>query len=208
MQFSGIDITQILVTLISTAGAILCAVVGKKAEDAKHRRDAEKRRADKPPMPLSKWAVGMWICIVVAVMNSGLLGWRWLRPGPTTDVTITYPINQARVDQTETVRGTSQGLSAEQVIWVVVFVQEVGRYYPQNRPADMEAGDNWSSIVYIGIPADTGKRFDILAVVANEEAQDAFTVYLADARDRSDWPGLESLPAGAVIYDRITVTRR
>jgi len=208
MQFSGIDITQILVALISTTGAVLCAVVGKKAEDAKRREKAEERRVEKPPRSLSKWAIGMWVCIAVIVMNSSLFWWRRLRPRPTTDVAITYPINHARVDQTETVRGTSQELSAEQVIWVVIFAQEVGRYYPQNRPADIEAGNRWSSIVYIGQQADAGKRFDILAVVANAEAQDAFNVYLADARDRSDWPGLEALPEGAVIYDRITVTRR
>jgi len=199
MEFSSADITQILVTLISTIGTVICAVVGRKVEEEGSKR---------PPMAVSKWAVGMWVCMAIAIINSAYFGWRLLRPSPTTDVSITYPINQARVDHTETVRGTSQELPAGQVIWVVVFAQKVGRYYPQNRPADIEAGDNWSSIVYIGIPDDTGNRFDIIAVVASTEAQDAFNAYLADAGDQSDWPGLEALPEGAVIYDRITVTRK
>jgi len=205
MEFSGTNITQILVTLISTIGAVIYAVVGRKAENTK-RLAGEEKEVKRPP--LSKWALGMWACIAIAVINTGFLGWRLLRPAPTTDVAITYPINLAKVDQTETVRGTVQGLPAGQVIWVVVFAQEVGRYYPQNRPADLEAGNKWSSLVYIGIPSDTDKRFDILAVIADTEAQNAFNAYLADARDRSDWAGLEALPAGAVIYDRITVTRK
>jgi hypothetical protein len=114
----------------------------------------------------------------------------------------------ARVDQTEVVRGTFQGLPTGKTIWIVLFIPEVGQYYPQNRPADLEAANRWSSLAYIGIPSDTGKRFDILAVVADTGAQNAFNAYLADARDRSDWAGMEALPEGAVIYDRITVTRK
>lgn len=84
----------------------------------------------------------------------------------------------------------------------------MGRFYPQNRPVDVEAGANWSSVVYLGVAADVGARFDILAVVANAEAQQAFDAYLAEARDKSDWSGLTALPEGAVIHDRITVVRK
>ena len=197
MEYSAIDTTQIIVTLISTIGAFFCAVLGKKKEE------------NKPPMlALNNWAVGMWVCIAIAVINSGFLGWRLLRPGSTISAAVTYPINQAKVNQTETVRGTIQELPSEQVIWVVVFAQDVGRYYPQNRHADIEAGNNWSSIVFIGVPSDTGKRFDILVLLVNSEAQDALNNYLEEARDQNDWPGLEAIPEGAVIYDRITVTRK
>jgi hypothetical protein len=195
MGNAAVDITQILVTLISTIGVIVCAVVGKKGGNEK--KD-----------PPNKWAIGMWICIALAVINSGVLGWRLLHPSPATDVSITYPINHARIDQNETVHGTSQELPSGQVIWVIVFAQDVGRYYPQDRPADIEAGNKWSSIVYIGIPEDTGKRFDVLVVLADADAQDAFSAYLADSAQRNDWSGLVALPKGAVIYDRITVTRK
>ncbi len=200
MEISAIDITQILVTLISTIGAIVSARMGKRIESAPPSTEKSSTT--------TKWALGMWICIIVAVVNTVILGWRLLSPAPATKVAITYPVNLARVEQSETLRGTVEGLPPGQVIWVVIFVQDVGRYYPQNRPADIEAGGKWSSLVYIGQPNDSGKRFDIIAVVANGEAQNAFNVYLADARDRSDWPGLEALPAGATIHDRITVTRK
>lgn len=203
MEFSAINITQILTTLITTVGAIVCAVVGKKVESK------QVSRPEPPPKPTASiWAWGMWTCIVIAVVNTGILGWRLFSPPPSTEVAITYPINLARVDQTEVVRGTFQGLPTGKTIWIVLLIPEVGRYYPQNRPADLEAANRWSSLVYIGVPSDTGKRFDILAVVADTGAQNAFNAYLADARDRSDWAGMEALPEGAVIYDRITVTRR
>jgi len=203
MEFSAINITQILTTLITTVGAIVCAVVGKKVESKQVGRPEPL-----PKPPASIWAWGMWACIVIAVVNTGILGWRLFSPPPPTGVTITYPINLARVDQTEVVRGTFQGLPTGKTIWIVLFIPEAGRYYPQNRPADLEAANRWSSLAYIGVPSDTGKRFDILAVVADTGAQNAFNAYLADARDRSDWAGMEALPEGAVIYDRITVTRK
>ncbi|HEX5760452.1 MAG TPA: hypothetical protein VF121_14790 [Thermoanaerobaculia bacterium] len=199
MEFSAIDLTQVLVTLISTIGAIVIARAGKKAESAPSRAEEAS---------LTKWHLGMWMCIIVAVVNSGILGWRLISPAPTTKVAITYPVNLARVEQSETVRGTVEGLPSGQVVWVTIFVQEVGRYYPQNRPADIEASGRWSSLVYLGQPADVGKRFDILAAVATTEAQSAFSAYLTDARDRTDFSGLEALPAGALIHDRITVTRK
>ena len=202
MEFSAINVTQILTTLITTVGAIICAVVGKKVESRQSSAEPLQRQ------PRSVWAWGMWACIAIAVVNTGILGWRLLRPSPSTQVTIVYPANLSRVEQAETVRGTVQGLPEGQVVWVVVFMQEVGRYYPQNRPADLEANNRWSSLVYFGVPSDTDKKFDILAVVADANAQNAFNAYLADAIDRSDWAGMEALPAGAIIYDRITVTRR
>lgn len=197
MEFSGVDTTQVLVTFISTIGAVTCAGFGKQKPE---------EREGKPP--LTKWAWGMWVCILIAVINTGLLGWRFLSPPTTASVSITYPASLAKTDHTETVRGTVQGLPAGKVVWLVVFAQEVGRYYPQNQPANIEANDKWSSIAYMGVPGDAGKRFDLLAVVADTETQDAFNTYLADARDKSDWAGLAALPSSAVTFDSVTVKRQ
>lgn len=150
----------------------------------------------------------MWTCIAIALINTGILGWRLFRPPAPTEVTITYPINLAQAEPIEVVRGTFEGLPEGKAIWIVLFIPDVGRYYPQNRPADIEAGNRWSSLAYLGVPSDTGKRFDILAVVADSEAKNAFNAYLANARDRNNWAGLETLPSGATIYARITVTRK
>ena len=53
-----------------------------------------------------------------------------------------------------------------------------------------------------------GLRFELLAVLANNNVQAAFNNYLKEARDKKSYPGLEQLPKEAVEYDRITVTRR
>lgn len=193
MQVYGIDPTPILVALIAAGGAIFCKIM-------------ERRGVLPAGKPLSKWAVGMWAFGVTAAISIIIFGTQFLPPS----VAIIYPSDHADAEQIEIVSGTSQRLPAGELIWVVVFIHEAGRYYPQNEPAIIEAKNNWSSRVSLGVPGeiDKNKKFDILAVGANPEAQSAFKVYLTGARDRSDSPGLGSLPTGATIYDRVTVTRK
>jgi hypothetical protein len=207
MEFSFADIAQIIVALITTIGAIVSAVIGGGVRG----KELPAGHTTQPPPSSSGrqgWWWGMWLSIGVGLINAALLGWRWLPPLFSGEVVITYPADQARVDQVEIVRGTAQRLPPGQVVWVVVFVPEVGRYYPQDRPADLQADNEWSSTAHIGIPSDTGRRFDVLAVLANAEVQTAFNAYLAEAEERGEWAGLEALPAGVVIYDRVTVIRR
>lgn len=129
-------------------------------------------------------------------------------PPPATEVKITRPADGDTVGQTEVVRGTSRGVPAGQKIWIAVFVHKVGRYYPQNMPADVQANGNWDSVTYFGIPADVGMKFDVLALTAAAAAQQAFDNYLTAARNKNSYPGLEQLPVGSTIQHRITVTRK
>ena len=129
-------------------------------------------------------------------------------PVPTTNVKITEPSEGTKVAQTQMVKGTSQKIPDSQVVWVVLFVHNVGRYYPQNQRADIQANGDWASVSYIGVPKDIGLKFDVIAVLADKEGQNAFNKYLVDAKDKSDYAGLERLPDGATIYDRVSVTRR
>jgi len=125
-----------------------------------------------------------------------------------TDATITYPSNGAEVEREEMVRGTSQEVPAGHVIWIVVFPHAASRYYPQDRQADIEAKGDWTSKAYIGVEENVGEGFDIIAVIADEAGQGVFRRYFEDARKNNDWRGLEQLPEGAVIYNRVTVTRK
>src|SRR5207247_5996448 len=112
-------------------------------------------------------------------------------PAPATSVEITQPTEGTKVEQTEMVKGTSQRIPSEQVIWVVVFVHKVGRYYPQNNPADVQASGDWASVTYIGVAADVGLKFVLIAVLADKEVTSAFNKYLVKARDKHDYPVLE-----------------
>jgi hypothetical protein len=123
-------------------------------------------------------------------------------------VKITEPVAGASVEMLGMVKGTSRNIPVGQTIWIVIYSQDVGRYYPQNDPADMQATGGWASRSSFGIEQDAGKKFDILAVLASREAQDTFSAYLTQARDKKSWPGLERLPDSAVRYDRITVIRK
>ena len=124
-----------------------------------------------------------------------------------TMVKITYPPNGSEVEREVTVRGTSQNIPEGQIIWIVIYVHEVCRYFPQDLPADVRANGDWESSVIIGVEDDVDKRFDIIVVLVDQKAQDAFNDYLDDWKGEDSSPGLERLPEGAVIYERTTVTR-
>ena len=148
------------------------------------------------------------VCVLLTTsLMLGACHWPDGKNGPSTEVKITSPPDRGRVKQTDMVKGTSRNIPNGQVIWVVVFVHNVGRYFPQNRPADVQSGGDWASVSYFGVQTDSGLLFDAIAVLADGASQTAFNNYLAEARDKKDWPGLEELPAGAKIYSRVTVTR-
>ena len=134
-------------------------------------------------------------------------------PSPTPsvkayEVEITYPYDGATVEIRETVRGTSQKIPEGQAIWIMVYPHVIGRYYPNNDPVGVQANGDWTSLTSIGIEEDVNRKFDIIAVLVDKRAQDAFNAYLKQAKDTQTWPGFERLPEGATIYVRIIVTRK
>src|SRR2546423_355972 len=132
----------------------------------------------------------MAIAVVVLTLSIGCAA-------PKPMVKITEPAEGGLVESTQMVRGTSRAVPAGQAIWVAVFVQKVGRYYPQNQAADVQPNGGWSSLTYIGIASDVGLKFDLIAVLADREGQAAFNKYLTNARNKSNYAGLEQLPTGA-----------
>lgn len=90
----------------------------------------------------------------------------------------------------------------------MLFVQKVSRYYPQNQAADVQPSGGWASMTYIGVPSDVGLKFELIAVLVDKEGQDAFNKYLVNAKNKSDYAGLEQIPNGAIVYDRVSVTRK
>jgi hypothetical protein len=123
---------------------------------------------------------------------------------------IIYPAAGNEVEIKEVVTGTSQSIPAEQKIWVVIYNHAVSRYYPQDRPGDVQANGNWASATAFGVPTDKGKKlkFDVLAVTVDKNAEAEFENYLSRARTTNDYAGLVQLPKGANILDRLTVSRK
>lgn len=198
MQIQPIDITQIIVAIITTAGVVYSV--------KQRRKQKESQKPEGEPRKISTWTIVIGVSLILLAANLGVFGLRYW--GPTTEVEITYPYDGATVEIREMVRGTSQKIPEGPAIWIVVYPHVAGRYYPQNDTADVQANGDWTSLTYIGIEEDVNRKFNIIAVLADKRAQDAFNAYLTQAKDKKTWPGLERLPEGATIYDRITVTRK
>ena len=80
------------------------------------------------------------------------------------------------------------------------------RWYPnQGRIFIFE--DEWMMTAWMGSPDDSGEKFYIYAVLADEQVDKEFQNYMNTCEETKSWPGMSSLPKGAKIYDRIMVTR-
>lgn len=204
MEIQPIDLTQLLVAIITTGGVIF-SVWKRKLEPS----DVKKQPTvtSEKPSKHKTWTIVIFIGLILLAVNTGIFAIR-LPLGTEVEIEITYPYNDALVEITEMVRGTSQEIPEEHAIWIVIYPHVAGRYYPQNNPADVQADGDWTSLIAIGIEDDVDKKFDIIAALANQEAQDVFNAYLEQAKGKATWPGLEKLPTGTEIYARITVTRK
>ena len=196
MQIQPIDITQIIVAIITAIGIIIAA--------RQRRMQRERPRLDGEPRRISTWTILMGVCIILLVANLVVFGLRYWEP----EIKITYPYDGATVEIREIVRGTSQKIPEGQAIWIIVYPHLVDRYYPQNNSADVQANGDWTSNTSISIEEDVNRKFDIIAVLADKRAQDAFEAYIKQAKDTKTWPGLGKLIEGTTIYDRITVMRK
>ena len=196
MQIQPIDITQIIVAIITAIGVIIAARQRRRQRERPTRPEGEPR--------ISTWTILMSACLILLAANLVVFGLRYWEP----EVEITYPYDGATVEIGEMVRGTSQKIPEKQAIWILVNPHIAGRYYPQNVPADVQANGDWTSFTYIGIEEEVNRKFYIIAVLADKRTQDAFNAYLIQAKDTDKWPGLERLPEGATTYDSITVTRK
>jgi hypothetical protein len=128
-----------------------------------------------------------------------------------TEVKITNPQNGATIPQASIdVEGTSEGVSAGQALWIMVYPHGVNRYYPQDKrdlPIVMMANGDWSGQAIVGSDTDSGLEFKLFAVLADENANKAIIDYLDECKASESWPGMEKLPEGAMPYDKVSVTR-
>lgn len=127
----------------------------------------------------------------------------------TTKVKIDSPLADSKVLYVERIRGVSKLLPSDKKIWIVVFPLAANKYYPQDRYADIQPDGQWSSVAYIGIKdKNLDEHFDIVAVLVNPEAQQVFEKYSRDSKANQEWLGIDNLPEGSQVYDRISVVRK
>ena len=126
-------------------------------------------------------------------------------PKPTPTVAITLPENGSTANHSTTVMGTSQNITNEQAIWLLVYVPKVHLYYPMLAPAAVNSAGDWYSFATLGGSSDIGDEFDIIAVVVNQPAQNTIIEYNINSMKGNFFGGIASLPTGAVEYSTALV---
>jgi hypothetical protein len=126
---------------------------------------------------------------------------------PTT-LTITSPSMGTVVDVSQTVTGNVTCLSSGQHAWLVLQPggSGGGGYFPQDEVS--VAGNTWSTTAIFGQQSavDNNRPFTILAVIADDTADQRFRAWLAAGSPNGSYPALTDL-AGAVIMTQVKVIR-
>lgn len=208
-------------TLVTTVGAVVAKWLEYKGEREKSRAESSQPEDARGPLALPKSAAQRkrkrrsrrWTHFMLAfilLMTAGGVAIKLQQSYVVLDAAlrITYPAPNAEVSLREEVEGDYENLPDGQVVWVFVFSHASGRYYPQNNAADLQPKGRWTSLTYFGVETDHRQTFSALAVLANPKGQTFIKNYLATARDRNDWPGMDRLPEGVTEYDRVKVVRR
>jgi hypothetical protein len=122
----------------------------------------------------------------------------------------------SRVPAVITVRGTVHEPLSGRSIWIVTATPGINRYYPQGSwrpdrlgPASTTPDGRWTSpSVYLGDPKrDRGRHFDVIAILADQSAEDSLWEYLKEGSRTGSFPGIPELPGGAEEYDRVEIVR-
>ena len=121
---------------------------------------------------------------------------------PSRKVTIEKPKDDGEIRHETSIQGTYSSIPDGYQIWVVVSIG--GRFYPSAK-ADLLQNGTWTATAWVGSgpDEDIGKTFGILAVLADPGASGELDKYI----QAKEWTGLDRLPAGAEICDRVTVKR-
>ena len=119
----------------------------------------------------------------------------------------------AAVSSPVLVKGSASGLPDDGRIWTAVHTG--GLFWPQAQAVLIGngRGASWTAQASLGggDSSDHGRAFDVLAVLADSEAEREIVVWLARGRGQkrgAQFSGLSALPTGTRILDRVTVTLR
>ncbi|HML22697.1 MAG TPA: hypothetical protein PKD09_13680 [Aggregatilinea sp.] len=222
MEFEKIDITQIVVALISLAGMIWGAAQRSTVVEGpttgstsgtgqKTHTGAGAPMQGQPPNARlfikNNWpSLLIGACGLIFLVNAGYALVQFMDEGDP-EVAITTPADNGAAEYMQAVRGTSTHVPDDQTLWLVVVPHANNRYYPANKPVDMQISGEWASLVYFGLPETSGESFDVLAVLLDEQGRSDFEDYVNWCKTNNSWAGYDRLPAGTEVYDRITVTR-
>lgn len=123
-------------------------------------------------------------------------------------LTITRPGAGAVVDVSQIVTGNVTCLSSSQHAWLILQPGGPGGggYFPQDEVSG--AGNTWSTTASFGQQSavDNGRPFTILAVIANDTADQRFRTWLDSGKATGSYPALADL-TGAAVMTQVNVIR-
>lgn len=195
-------------------GGVLAAIVAKSGKlwQRRHNLFDALRVLWKPRLTAA--VTGSAVTIVLAG-GFVLLARPFIHPRCTgTNMSITSPAQGTVVNVSQPVLGTINNLCPGQHPWLVIQpggstgATGGGGYFPQDEVAVTGDTRRWSTTANFGQPskADSGRPFALLAVVADDSADQAFRAYMKSGDMTGNFPGLARL-SGATILSQITVTR-
>jgi hypothetical protein len=123
-----------------------------------------------------------------------------------TAIHIKYPTDNGIVQIKETITGTAKNIPEGKHIWILIYPQEAYKYYPQY-PVDIKSDGSWKLPVQFGGEEHVGYKFDIYAVLADDNAQKEFNKYIEESEKAKSWNGIRVLPEGTSIITKLTVIR-
>jgi hypothetical protein len=149
------------------------------------------------------WHIAMISMLIISMILAGT--------ATATEIEITKPVDGDNVDTTQSIEGTSKDITDFQQIWIAVYIPSINRYYLQDKRSlgfNNLANGEWGTRAIIGGPNDSGREFQLLAILADENANNIIIEYLDKCNKDEEWPGMENLPAGVAAYDKVTVNRK
>jgi hypothetical protein len=118
--------------------------------------------------------------------------------------TITTPVNDTRVEDSEFVKGTAHNIEGEQYyLWLVLYDYNANRHYPYHGPVVVSSDGQWEMTAFFG----SSGRYDITALAADKNATEMFLLYQASSESSRDYAGLPVLPSGCITLASVTVVR-
>jgi len=125
-------------------------------------------------------------------------------PVAAVEARIVEPADGSNVPGEVTAKGIARNIPPGQTVWTVV--SNGTQFWPQ-RPV-LRVANDWTCPVGFGggaIGLD-GKKFDLLIVTADAEANKAWLDWIAEGERTGNYPGLNILPPGVTNLQKVTVT--
>jgi hypothetical protein len=127
-----------------------------------------------------------------------------------TRIRITDPVDNGTMLRMADVKGTACHVPKDRRLWLLALPEGASVYHPQAGPVEIVSDVNWLATAPDGLydPIGVGRRFILIAVLADSKASSDLKDYLDKAKSTGRYPGLERLPDGAVRYHQVIVTRK